>query len=107
MPKESSSTGSSIDPSLPFEAALESLEGLVREMESDQMPLEQLIQHYETGTQLFAVCEQRLDEARGRIEIIRKKRDGETVLEPFESDASESEPKSKESASPQQDGELF
>lgn len=66
-----------------FEEALAQLEALVEEMESDEVPLEALIRKYEEGTRLYHLCEKRLDEARGRIEILRKKRDGETVWEPF------------------------
>lgn len=78
-----------------FEDALAQLEELVQEMESDRMPLEDLIKHYEEGTRLFQVCEKRLDEAEGRIEIIRKNRSGDPVVENFdgaESEPSESEP---------------
>lgn len=88
-----------------FEDALAQLEELVEEMESDEVPLEALIRKYEDGTRLYQLCEQRLDEARGRIEILRKKRNGETVLEPFGDGA---EPAATpESGAPSQDGELF
>jgi len=89
-----------------FEDALEQLEDLVREMESDQIPLEALIRKYEEGSRLYKVCEERLDEARGRIEILRKKRNGEHVLEPF-GDGAEQTASATGSGDPQQDGELF
>lgn len=100
------------DPEEPlFEEALAKLEELVREMESEQMPLESLIQNYEEGTQLFQLCEKRLDEAEGRIEIIRKKRNGETVVEAFdENSPSQAESGSESSDTPkesQEHGELF
>lgn len=88
-----------------FEEALAQLEELVEEMESDEVPLEDLIRKYEQGTRLYRVCEQRLDEARGRIEILRKKRNGETVWESF-GDGTESGA-NPESGAPSQDGELF
>ena len=95
----------------PFEEALAQLENLVREMESEQMPLENLIQNYEEGTKLFQLCERRLDEAEGRIEIIRKNRNGDTVVEPFEGDSAESTASEPESSSTsdesQENGELF
>ena len=86
-----------------FEGALAQLEDLVREMESDEVPLEALIRKYEEGTRLYQICEQRLDEARGRIEILRKKRNGEHVLEPFGDGADTA----TESDQTSQDGELF
>lgn len=85
MPKASKRESASADSELPFEEALAQLEELVGEMESDQMPLDALIRNYEKGTSLFQVCEKRLDEAEGRIEIIRKNRSGEAVVEPFDS----------------------
>ena len=100
-----------VENDLPFEDALEQLEALVREMESDQVPLDDLIKNYEEGTRLYRVCEKRLDEAQGRIEIIRKKRNGEHVLEPFgESFGTEPEIKTttkSESVDSQENGELF
>ncbi|MAB76461.1 MAG: exodeoxyribonuclease VII small subunit [Verrucomicrobiales bacterium] len=92
-----------------FEDALAQLEELVRDMESDQMPLEDLIKNYEQGTQLYRVCEKRLDEARGRIEIIRKKRNEEHVLEPFAEDCATADKSGEEpdSEASQENGELF
>ncbi len=87
-----------------FEEALARLESLVEEMESEEIPLEELLQKYEEGTALYHLCEQRLDEARGRIEILRKKRNGDVVWEPF---GDGSEAPDAESGDPEQDGELF
>jgi exodeoxyribonuclease VII small subunit len=39
-----------------FETAISRLEHLVEEMESDRMPLEQLLVAYEEGTKLVKVC---------------------------------------------------
>lgn len=66
---------------LPFEEALRLLESLVKSMESEQATLDDLIRNYEEGIALFQVCQARIDEAQGRIEKIRKKRDGSIVLE--------------------------
>lgn len=53
-----------------FEQALGKLEGLVEAMESDQLPLEELVDHYEKGAKLLQHCEQVLAGARKRIELI-------------------------------------
>lgn len=105
MPKSSDKADPSTrDPA--FEDALSQLEELVREMESDQMPLEDLIRNYEQGTKLFQVCEKRLEEAEGRIEIIRKKRNGEAVVEPFDEEpTTTAAPASEEET--EDHGELF
>ncbi|MDF1656835.1 MAG: exodeoxyribonuclease VII small subunit [Verrucomicrobiales bacterium] len=90
-----------------FEDALSHLEELVREMESDQMPLEELIKNYEEGTRLFKVCEKRLDEAQGRIEIIRKNRSGQGVVEPFGDQEEEKTAVSADKDESDEHGELF
>ena len=54
-----------------FEEALQQLEGLVEAMENDQLPLEQLVAHYEKGAKLLQHCEQTLAAARKRIELIK------------------------------------
>ena len=108
MPKaKDSDSATKTEPA--FEDALAQLEELVRDMESDQMPLEDLIKNYEQGTQLYRVCEKRLDEARGRIEIIRKKRNDEHVLETFADDGASAEKSGEEpdSDASQENGELF
>ena len=56
--------------SLKFEDAIARLEDIVRRMEEDQMPLEDLIRDYEAGTLLLRVCRERIDVARARIEQI-------------------------------------
>ena len=105
MPKTKQTEGTEKEPA--FEDALAQLESLVREMESDQMPLEELIQNFEKGTSLFQVCEKRLDEAQGRIEIIRKNRNGESVVEPFEGREADPNASSGEGEASEEHGELF
>ncbi len=109
-----SATDHPVDPDLPFEEALTRLEALIQGMESDQVPLDDLIRNYEAGTALYRVCEKRLDEAQGRVEFIRKKHDGAAVAEPFgdkEESAEEMGPPSvtsgEESDHEFADGELF
>ena len=108
---EKNATSKTENADLPFEDALARLEDLVRGMESDEMPLEDLIKNYEEGSRLFVVCEKRLEEAQGRIEIIRKKRSGERVLEPFgetsNGQADQASPIETESDPSQDNGELF
>ncbi|NWK56991.1 exodeoxyribonuclease VII small subunit [Verrucomicrobiaceae bacterium N1E253] len=59
------------DPS--FEQALDELETMVETMESGQLPLEQLISHYERGATLITHCEKVLDDARKRLELLTLK----------------------------------
>lgn len=53
-----------------FEQAMAELESLVEAMESDQLPLEELVAHYEKGAGLLQHCEEVLAAARKRIELI-------------------------------------
>lgn len=60
----------SISDGLSFEDALGGLEGIVEAMEHEQLPLEELVDHYEKGSALLTHCEAILNTARGRIELI-------------------------------------
>ena len=62
--------------SLSFEVALENLESLIEEMESGQIPLDDLIDKYEKGSELLKFCQDKLGDAELRIEKIREKSDG-------------------------------
>jgi len=53
-----------------FEDALAGLEAIVEAMEHEQLPLEELVACYEKGSALLDRCEQILQSARGRIELI-------------------------------------
>jgi len=80
MPAKSSSN----EPPLSFEGAVERLEQIVELMESDKMPLEDLLVRYEEGTKLVKFCQQQLETAEKRIEIITRNAKGEPKIEPFE-----------------------
>lgn len=64
-----------------FEQSLEELESLVEAMESEQLPLEKLVAHYEKGSRLLHHCQQLLESARERIELITLDNSGESALE--------------------------
>lgn len=61
-----------------FEEALAGLESIVDAMENEQLPLEDLVSHYERGAELLGRCETLLASARERIQLItlRAKSDG-------------------------------
>jgi exodeoxyribonuclease VII small subunit len=65
-----------------FEAALEKLEGLVARMESGDIPLAELVERYEEGCKLLAVCAEQLRRAERKIEILRQER-GSVSFEDF------------------------
>jgi exodeoxyribonuclease VII small subunit len=61
---------------LNFEQALRALEDIVHRLESGEAPLDESIALYERGNQLRALCQQRLDTAKARIEAITLGPDG-------------------------------
>lgn len=83
-----------------FEIAMERLESIVAEMESDKLPLEDLLKRYEEGIKLVRVCEEKLKSAEQRIQIITRNAAGEPQLEEFE-------PEKKPSAAAGEDVSLF
>ena len=68
-----------------FEDALKELEGIVRQLEQGEVPLEQSIQLYERGDALRRHCEAKLREAELKVEKIVADAGGEpTGTEPMD-----------------------
>ena len=59
-----------------FEEALRALEGVVRRLESGEVPLDESLDLYERGEALRKACQARLDAAQARIEKIVQGADG-------------------------------
>lgn len=55
---------------LSFEEAMESLEAIVSSLESERLPLEEMVQSYERGAKLLSQCRSRIESARQRVELI-------------------------------------
>ena len=53
-----------------YEAGLQELERLVNELESGQMPLDQLLGSYQRGTTLLAFCRAKLQAVEDQIKIL-------------------------------------
>ena len=68
-----------------FETALAELEALVERMEQGDLSLDESLKSFERGVQLTRSCQQALKEAEQKVQILLEK-DGQQVLEPFESD---------------------
>ena len=69
---------------LPFEEALQKLEGIVDAMEAGDLPLEGLLARFEEGTNLVKICQSKLEEAELKIQKLEKNAAGQTVLKPLE-----------------------
>lgn len=69
---------------LSFEEALTRLENIVRELESGRIKLDDAVSAYEKAVALKQLCENKLNDARLKIEKIEITPDGQTTTVPFE-----------------------
>ena len=76
-----------------FEEALEKLEDIVGALEGGDISLEKSLAKYEEGVRLIGLCQKKLGEARKKIEILIKTKDGKVKLEPFGEESAKSKTK--------------
>ena len=69
-----------------FETSLEELERIVRELERGDLPLEKSLELFEQGVKLSRACQERLNEAERRIEILTRDSQGRATVSEFESE---------------------
>jgi exodeoxyribonuclease VII small subunit len=69
-----------------FEAAILELEGLVQKLEAGELPLDEAMNSFETGMRLAKFCEDRLNDASGRIEKVMKYFSGKSEVLPLTQD---------------------
>ena len=67
-----------------FEASLEALERIVKQLEGGDLPLEKSLELFEQGIRLSRECQDRLSQAERRIEVLMRDNQGRTVAAPFE-----------------------
>jgi exodeoxyribonuclease VII small subunit len=67
-----------------LESAMARVSEIVAEMEDGELPLETLIVRYEEGVGLVKFCQEKLDAAEKRIEIISKDARGVLGLSDFD-----------------------
>jgi len=67
-----------------FEDALNKLEKIVSKLEEGDIPLEESLKLFEEGIRLSRVCNQKLDEAEKKVEILLKGKDGMLKAYPFD-----------------------
>ena len=71
-----------------FEEALRALEGVVRRLESGDVPLDESIALYERGEELRKACQARLDAAQAKIEkIVAGANGAPSGTAPFDADS--------------------
>jgi exodeoxyribonuclease VII small subunit len=59
-----------LNPPASYEAALAELEKLVGQIESGQLPLEQLLAGYERGAELLAFCRGKLQAVEEQVKVL-------------------------------------
>jgi len=83
-----------------FESSLEELERIVRELEQGELTLEKSLELFEQGVKLSRECQERLNQAERRIEMLTRDNQGRAIVTAFE-------PESELSASTSVDDESF
>ncbi len=80
-----------------FETSLKELERIVRQLEEGDLPLEESLKLFEDGVKLSRECQERLNRAERRIEVLLKDENGNPNLEVIRAEdlRAEREPKIK------------
>ncbi len=80
-----------------FETSLKELEKIVRGLEEGDLSLEESLKLFENGVKLSRECQERLNQAERRIEVLLKDGDGNPVLQSLQPEdlREEREPKVK------------
>jgi exodeoxyribonuclease VII small subunit len=72
-----------------FESQLAALEKIVRELERGDLPLEESLRLFEQGVRLSRECQERLNQAERRVEILLRDAEGRPILAAFDEDEEE------------------
>jgi len=67
-----------------FEKAIEELEQIVAKLEKGNLSLEESLKLFEEGIKLSRFCNNKLEEAERKIEILQKDAEGKFIKKPFE-----------------------
>jgi exodeoxyribonuclease VII small subunit len=67
-----------------FEEALKKLEKIVEDLEDGDLSLDEALKKYQEGVELARVCNQRLESAKKKIEVLAKNKKGEFELKPLD-----------------------
>ena len=73
---------SGAQPAESFEASLDELEKVVKELEAGDLSLARSLELFERGMNLSHACRQQLEEAETRVEVLIRK-EGKIAAEPF------------------------
>ena len=77
MPTKGRKKASASGEDISFEDAVDKLDSIVEEMESDDLPLDKMLVSYEEGAKLVKLCEEKLKAAETRITQLEENLEGE------------------------------
>lgn len=80
MARDKNKMKKSVAQSQTFESSLAALERTVRELERGELPLEKSLELFEEGVRLSRECQERLNEAERRIEVLLQDDEGRTFV---------------------------
>jgi exodeoxyribonuclease VII small subunit len=86
-----------------FEDALNKLEKIVSKLEDGEIPLEESLKLFEEGIRLSRLCNQKLEEAEKRVEILMKGKNGLIKPQPFDPSRGSGQAPSQDSDSEEDD----
>ena len=84
-----------------FEEAMIGLEGIVKELEEAEIPLEKSLEIFEEGVRLSRFLNRKLNEAEKKVEILLQGEEGDKVPRPFDPEGETGEGKGEADASEQ------
>jgi exodeoxyribonuclease VII small subunit len=90
-----------------FEASLAALEKIVRELERGDLPLEESLKLFEQGVKLSRECQERLNQAERRVEMLLRDTEGRPVLSAFDDEEKVLERLSAEESEAGEDESVF
>lgn len=67
-----------------FEQAVGRLEEIVKALDNGELALDEALKLFEEGVNLAGACSKQLEEAQGKLEILSRKADGSTQIEPMD-----------------------
>ena len=67
-----------------FEEAIKELENIVDDLERGEVSLDEAVSAYERGSKLKNICQERLNDARMKVEKIKQDESGQISIENFE-----------------------
>jgi exodeoxyribonuclease VII small subunit len=75
-----------MDKNMKFEEAVNKLEEIVRALEDGNTPLDRALKLYENGIALVRFCNEKLDSAEQKINMLVSGEDGKMTKTPFEAE---------------------